>query len=243
MGKTDPYIKISKVYRQTLTKKMLLVPGIVRALRKNFVKGERLLDVGSGIGDFYEIATKMGYKYSGLDRSESMISRAKASHPLGKFDLLPATNFTDKYKTKFSVILLNLILQDNPLKDEKKIISEVSKCLGRSGVAIVGIHHPHLDHYMRFGLLNNSNIKTNFKDYFMSDGKYFLKYFYEEGSADFTDYHITLQDYSEMFTNSGFEIIAIDECPPDKKLEKLSKKKFEEKKLYPTYMVFTLRKK
>ena len=179
---------------------------------------------------------------------DALFSRTEATKTIvktssHKFDLLPATNFTDKYKTKFSVILLNLILQDNPLKDEKKIISEVCKCLGRSGVAIVGIHHPHLDHYMRFGLLNNSNIKTNFKDYFMSDGKYFLKYFYEEGSADFTDYHITLQDYSEMFTNSGFEIIAIDECPPDKKLEKLSKKKFEEKKLYPTYMVFTLRKK
>ena len=238
----DLYKDISKVYKQTETKKILLIPALKRALKTNSRKTKlELIDIGCGTGDFFKLARGLGYHYHGIDISRSMLAVAKTKHHLADFRELSGTNFKDEYKTRFDAVLINLVLQDLNLKVIKDILMETKKCLNKNGRVVVGIHHPILDHYMRFGLFGKSNIKTKFKGYFSSGQKYIISYKYDNRKpVDFICYHRTLQDFLKIFIDVGFRITSIDECRPMKISKNVSLRKILEKSNYPTYMVITL---
>lgn len=237
----DLYKNISKLYRQTETKKMLLLPAIRRSLKKCLTKQQlKLIDIGCGTGDFYKIAKKLGYKYLGIDSSLSMLTVAKSRNPNVDFKLLSAIEVSKHFKIKFDVALMNLIIQDNTMVVVKKIFLDAKKYLKLSGKIVVGIHHPNYDHYMRQGLFGKQNIITTFRGYFENEQRYCIDYKYNnKKSVRFIDYHWGLGDYFNLFIKLGYKIIYVDECKPAK-LKGVNQKKINEKNKYPTYMVIVL---
>ena len=239
----DLYKEVSKFYRQTETKKMILIPGVKRSLKKCLsTKNQKVIDIGCGTGDFYQIVKSLKLKYIGIDSSPSMLQRAKLKYPNVDFRFLSGTSLSSHFKEKFDIALLNLVMQDNKIATVKRIFQETNKCLKANGFAVVSIHHPNYDHYMRYGLLGKTGVKTSFRGYFKNDQKYFIDYEYEKSKpVRFIDYHWTLENYINIFLNRGFTIKYIDECKPIK-IGGTTQRKLTEKSGYPTYMVVTLQK-
>lgn len=238
----DKYKEISKVYSQTTTKKILLIPAIRKAIPSKKRLTGKLLDIGCGTGYFCQISYNRGYKYYGLDISISMLEKAKTNSPKGKYHQLSAISFAHEYKDKFDVVLINLVLGLFEKKsDILKILKETRKVLKKKGLVILGLIHPNFDHYMRRGLLGKKNVKTKFEGYFRSGQRYSLIYKFDGDNVTFKSHHWTIQDYFNLIIKAGFTINAFNECPPSR-MKNVSKSKLKEKNKYPTYLVISAQK-
>lgn len=234
----DSYKDIAKIYKQTSTKKMLLIPAIKKAIPK--AKNRRLIDIGCGTGDFYPLVILKGYEYDGIDISQSMISVAKSRYANGNFLISSSVSFSNKYQYKFDVALVNLLFESfNKRPSILKTLAEIKKVLVPNGKLVLGIQNPNYDQYMRHGILGKNNVKTKFTNYFDSPVKYNLSYKFENGTASFTAWHWTLSDFVSCLFKSGFKIINIDECKPFRYIKDISEQKYANKSLYPTYLVIT----
>lgn len=226
----------AKIYELSDRKEACLKPAFIRALPKG--KGSQLLDLGCGNGAFYISAKEKGYKYLGLDFSKDMISIAKSSFPLGKFDVANSTNFTKKFRTKSDVIIAMLLL--NCLPSKKAVLGTLKQCnkgLASNGRLILGLPHPAYDRYMQKGLLGKSGTDGKFFGYFANEAKYVFNKKFSKGTFKFTQTHFTLADYFELIKLAGFQVEVLDECQPNIKLKKSNPKLYKDYYQFPGYLV------
>lgn len=235
--------KNAEVYHLTERKQYVIVPALKRNIKK--VKSGNLLDLACGNALFYPLIVQKGYNYFGLDISPILLEQAKNNFPKGHYCLGNATKFAKLYKNqKFDVILCNLLLP--ALNEEKNIIKvfqECKKILKPSGEMLFVIAHPTFDMYMYNGMLGRKNVKTQYKGYFNSGAKFsFIKKF-PKGKFSFTDYHWTLTDYFNAIAKADLVVTKLDECPPEKTLQKDNSKLYKKYQKYPGYMILTCKNK
>lgn len=233
------YGKSAKIYKPRKINKYILIPGIKRAINKPTKNNSKLLDVGCGSGDFFELVQKKGYRYYGFDISKDMIEVAKINYPKGNFSVASTINFRKKIKIKFDVILLSMVLPAIKKKsDITKTLKEVNGALKKGGQVIISIGHPCFNHYMQNYLFSRNDVSTKFNGYFQSETKFKVSQKFDKDNFLFTDYHRTISDYFNLISNAGFKINEIDECEPIKtKDEKINQflKKYHN---FPIYLIF-----
>lgn len=225
----------AKIYHQTKGKKYLLIPSLLRYIP--YTKKGKLLDVACGRGDLYIYVKKKGYKYFGFDISSDMIKQAKDSNPAAQFLVASATDFSKKYKDKFDIVLVSMLLPAmGRFVSVVKNLRECVKVLKSNGSIIIGVTHPAFDHYMQSFLFKRTDVKTKFTGYYASGANFKVPQKFEDGELIFEDYHWTFADYVRALNMAGLKVAAIDECKPDA-AAKIDKKYYHRHLVYPTYLV------
>ena len=211
----------AKAFKQTKTKKYMLIPAIEKQiLLKKKVTGN-FLDLGCGDGYFATIATEHNYKYLGIDISKDMIDLARKNSPNLDFVICSTTEVLEHIPSKFNkfdIILSNMLFPAMAdFGDVEKTLSECKYLLSDSGCIICGIPHPSFDGYMQKGLLGRDDVNTSYTDYFNSGAKYVVEKKFDDGTKlIFEDHHRLLSDYLNLFAKLDLRISFSDECKPTK---------------------------
>src|SRR5260221_14347127 len=71
-------------------------------------QGERILDLGCGTGSLTNLIAQAGARVTGIDKSASMIERARAAYPALDFQIRSATDF--HFDKPFDAIFSNATL-------------------------------------------------------------------------------------------------------------------------------------
>lgn len=234
------YGESAKIYHQTKGKKYLLIPSILKYIKRT--SNGKLLDVGCGNGDFFILVSKRGYQYYGFDVSKDMINRAKIDFPQSKFLVASATNFSKLYNEHFDIILISMLMPAlGKFTNIVKSLKESKKLLKQNGIIIIGVTHPCFDHYMQSFLFNRKDVKTKFTGYYSSGTKFKIPQKFNGGELIFEDYHWTLSDYVKAINKAGLKVLNIDECKPVG-LAKKEKKYYKKHLNFPTYLTIVVGK-
>ncbi len=226
-----------KDFFETKGKRFIALPAVRRHLPKAG-KGERLLDVGCGMGAYYDLVTKKGYKYYGLDASHDMLVRAGDEHPQGGFIVGKADRFAKVFKGKFDAILISMVFPSISSKQEMSaILKECKKVMKHGRPLLLVVSHPAYDHYMQAGLLGRKNVQTHFAGYFASGTKYKTQRRTETKCFMYEDYHWTIADYLDVLQKAGFALTALDECMPGADAKRADKVFYEKRMTKPTYLL------
>jgi phosphoserine phosphatase/SAM-dependent methyltransferase len=228
-----------KNYGHSRGKRLLLFPAVIRQIPK--AKQGKLLDVGCGLGDFYPIAQRKGYKYYGIDLSSDMINWAEDKFPRGYFKVADATSFSHHYNEKFNVILSVMLFPNfSKKKMMLKSLIEMEKVLSSGGKIVLGVIHPCFDPYMQKYLFKNANVETEFEGYFSSGKVFFVRKKFNNGVMLFNDHHWTINDYVSAINKAGLRISVFEECKIlSPKIIKWSRTFTKQRTLIPTYMTMT----
>ena len=229
--------KNAAVYNLTDRKKHIIIPALRRHIKK--VRSGSLLDLACGNALFYPLIAQKGYKYFGLDISPVLLEQARKRFSKGHYLLGDARKFAKMYKDqKFDVILSNLLLPALSKKqDIIKVFRESKKVLKPNGRMIFVVINPIFDMYMYKGLFGKKGIKAQYKGYFNSGAKFIFTRQFPKGKFEFTDYHWTLTDYFDAMKKTNLSVVELDECPPNKNLQKDNPGLYKKYQTYPSYMI------
>lgn len=235
--------KRAKGYKQTKGKEYILFPALGKYIHQSKPSQKKLLDVGCGNGDLYELAKEKGHSYYGLDISKEMIQRAKDEYPKGTFLVSSATDFASKYGQAFDVIVISMLFPSLRSKEDiAQTLKESKKVLAKNGTILIGLPYPCFDGYMQGGLFGRKGVTADFREgYFKSKAEFTLIHQVDGGTFTFEDCHWTLADYVDCIKKAGLSIEYIDECKPESSLRRIDKEFYEERIRFPTYMVIVVK--
>lgn len=238
------YGKSAQIYGQTRGKSLLLIPAIARHLPRAEDPSRRLLDIGCGNGDLFSLVESKGYEYFGLDVSDDILQRSRATYPTGSYTVGDARNLKDFYKDPFDALIVSMLLPSlDKREDILQILIQCRELMSNNATLLVAVTHPSFDHYMQSFLFQRKDVQTDFSGYYTSGARFVMDQQINGQPFTFEDYHWTLQDYINAIVQSGLKIITVDECKSER--ENLSKEDQEWAKKrdnFPTYMVFVLGK-
>lgn len=103
----------------------------------SLVVGDSVLEVGCGLGHFYECATKLNpdIEYLGLDQSADMLKKARAHYPNARFERV---NIYDMNLPKFDTVACLDVLHHQPALEPA--LSILLKHARKALVATIWIH-------------------------------------------------------------------------------------------------------
>ncbi len=212
--------KQSSVFKTpNYSKEFLRKPYILKLLGK--IKNKKILEIGCGSGYWTRLFAKKGALCTGIELEENQIKIAieeEKKKPLGiKYFKKNAKNLGSLSKNYFDIVFLEYVLLEIPTKENlKKIFDESYKVLKKGGKIFISEMHP-------FDPIVDSKgfkLRKGF-NYFSSGQKIFPKALQLDGKfIYFTDYHWTLEDYSDSLVSSGFLISSLKEPRPSEKLVK-----------------------
>jgi len=125
--KMDFYLKNKKLF-------LSFMKEVLREVLR-FKKRGRLLEIGSGVGYFLELAKGRGFKIQGLELSKKAIQIINRNLGEGvvKNCLLSEANFSSEY---FDVVVINHVLEH--ILDLKPLLVEIRRILKKDGVLVIG---------------------------------------------------------------------------------------------------------
>ena len=97
------------------------------------VKGEQILDLGCGTGHLANVIADSGAVVTGIDSSEEMIAKAKASFPGIDFSVQSAAEFVSQ--NKFDAIFSNAVL--HWIKEKEQVIDCMFRNLKDNGRLVI----------------------------------------------------------------------------------------------------------
>ena len=196
------------------------------------VEGKRVLDIACGEGYFSRYFATVGAKVTGIDISNSLLSKAieeEKRHPLGvKFFEADAANLRMLKSDSFDLAFCYMALMD--IENYEGAISEASRILKRNGRFVAVIEHPC---FVRHRVLDGKTVcdwKKRVSSgktenwfgvyYWISD--YFTRHSYASewkhsrlrSSFVTTGFHRTLSDYVNAMTKYSLVITKFDEPQP-----------------------------
>ncbi|HEY1592857.1 MAG TPA: methyltransferase domain-containing protein [Solirubrobacteraceae bacterium] len=93
--------------------------------------GERVLDLGSGAGDFTKEIVRAGARAVGVEVAEAAIARARSRHPELDFRLAPIDGPLPLDEGEFDVVFSSEVIEH--VADTARWLSEVRRALRRGG--------------------------------------------------------------------------------------------------------------
>ncbi len=149
--------------------------------------GERILDLGCGTGQLTNYIGNSGAEVVGMDKSEGMISSAKAKYPALEFHQKDATNF--RFEHRFNAIFSNATL--HWVLDPLSCIRSMNENL-KSGGRLV----------LEFGG------KDNVRNIIVPLRKVLAKNGYTEQSKLILWYFPSIGSYASALEDAGFHVIS-----------------------------------
>jgi SAM-dependent methyltransferase len=173
------------------------------------VKGDRILDLGCGMGWFCEWAMKEGAKtVRGVDISNNMLERSRARVPQATFDRADLETFAwsegDEYDLVYSSVTLHY------LPDITRIVGEVYASLVPGGRFVFSVEHPIFTSPRHAGWRFDPD---------HPDEKIWPVNAYSDESLrvtnwlapGFAKYHRTMETYLTTLLAAGFRLVALKE--------------------------------
>jgi len=109
-------------------------------LVKDYVKeGEKVLDFGCGIGQWYEVFKEKKVQYFGVDFSEKLIEIAKAKYPDANFQVIDGINlpFEKEFFDKVYAIAVFHHLPSEKIRIS--VLREIKRVLKKEGILILTV--------------------------------------------------------------------------------------------------------
>lgn len=201
------------------------------------IKGKTILDIGCGDGKYgKELLVKGATSYHGIDGSKNMIALATKN-----LNGLKATvnhlsiedyNFP---KERFDIILSRLVF--HYIEDLIPVFKGIHSSLKKEGIFVFSVEHP---------------IITSCSEAYHQKGKrgnWIVDNYFQNGERmniwigkEVIKYHRTITNYFQLFKNTGFELVELEESKPLKKYFK-DLKEYERRRRIPLFMIFKLKKK
>jgi len=130
---TDPQDYISSVCQEDPLKVFILSLNLIESFARR-PKG-RLLDIGSGKGEFLAAASKRGWEVFGVEPSKEFVNFSHDKYGLNNINPdLKKANFPSDY---FDVVTLNMVLEH--INEPRGLINEVKGLLKREGVLFIEV--------------------------------------------------------------------------------------------------------
>lgn len=237
--------KAASVYKTPhIRKEYLRKPAFMRELRN--IRGKRMLDLGCGDGYYSRLMAEVGADVVGVDFSQEFIDLAKKQEQkqpkgiryfcgdIAKMDFLPSGE-TDGAVADF--VFVTIPTQEKYIQ----AIREVHRVLKKGGTVLISKGHP--------ATFNRPDKSKNYSVTYDKEPLYFdsltpqrIKMNIGGKSAEWTNYHRSLEDFLNPWLENGFVITrVIEPRPTQNALEKFPEQLQGTDKL-PYYIVFKLKK-
>jgi trans-aconitate methyltransferase len=148
-------------------------------------QGERILDLGCGTGYLTNLIAQAGARVVGIDKSASMIERARAAYPDLDFQVCTATDF--HFNTPFDAIFSNATL--HWVLDKEAAIDNIYKNLRSGG-----------------RLMLEMGGKGNVEEIVVATRKALTRHGYYSNAATQVWYFPSLSEYSSLLEKRGFRV-------------------------------------
>lgn len=151
-------------------------------------KGEYILDVGCGTGTLTEKIAETGAIVTGIDASQEMIAKAKASFNNIEFLVKDATGFS--FEKAFDAVFSNATF--HWIKNQQNVLQCIYDCLKPGGRLVYEMGAKH----------NIESIHNAIKKVLMEEG-------FEENAKDVTKYFSSAGEQATMLEKIGFTVFNI----------------------------------
>lgn len=215
---------------------LVLDPWMLDALGD--VSGKKVIDIGCGEGRFCRVLSGHGAAVTGVDLTEPLIQRARASGGEGETYLAgDAEDLSGVPDASFDLAVSYIVLVD--LLDYRRSIREAYRVLRPGGRFVVCNVHPIRSAPIRGGWMEPDGEKRF----------YLLDDYADEGPREFpwlgrqfVNMHRTLSSYISAFLDAGFALEALHE--PTASDAALAKRPgfFEDDFRAPAFIIFVLKK-
>ncbi|MFA7254183.1 MAG: class I SAM-dependent methyltransferase [Patescibacteria group bacterium] len=127
------YNKIAPLWS---TKRWKLPDDVLR-LEKYFKEGDRILDLGCGQGNLYEIARKHRVDYVGLDASAGQIEMARKRYPEAKYEVMNFGKIPYPDELFDRIFCLSTIHHIPPSESRDNFLAEALRVLKKNGLLAI----------------------------------------------------------------------------------------------------------
>src|SRR5260221_2355409 len=148
-------------------------------------QGERILDLGCGTGYLTNLIARAGARVVGIDKSTSMIERAKAAYPDLDFQVRSATDF--HFDTPFDAIFSNAAL--HWVLKKENVIDNIYRHLRTGGRLILEMGG-----------------KGNVEEIVVATRTALIHHGYYSNTATQVWYIPSVGEYTTLFGNRGFRV-------------------------------------
>lgn len=195
-------------------KKYILVPAIKRILSK--FRGKKFIDIGCGSGYYSRLLAGMGYKVTGVDRSEEQLKIANLFESKKRLGINYIKDDITKMRriksNTFDIGLLNfVIIEITSVRNVGKVFKEAGRVIKNGGVLIIGELHPH--NFNKKSVTESFFLKDKKADYWSNAASGVSKALLVRGGyLTFNDdRRYTLEFLVDSLREAGFAVIAMKE--------------------------------
>ncbi|MHA1755289.1 MAG: class I SAM-dependent methyltransferase [Promethearchaeota archaeon] len=125
---------------------------------KNYSKGNKLLDIGAGLGTFVHLAQNYNFKATGVEYSKDQCEKAKNLWGVNLINN-KIENIYSGFINEFDAVNLNHVLEH--MYSPKKILGIIQKILRPGGICLIEVPNQFFNMKKEFNPFLNKNIKSN----------------------------------------------------------------------------------
>lgn len=185
----------NRIAMEFSNKRRGLTPDILE-FEKYISKHNRVLDFGCGNGRAFELVSRSGADYIGVDNSSDLIEQAKNIYPDAKFKFME--NLDDFPDNSFDIILSLAVVHHIPSKDLRaKLLSDLRRVLKPGGKLILTAW-------------DLWSVKDNYKPLIGGDENDILYDFKNSTGKVLAQRYIHVfseEELNDLITDAGFKII------------------------------------
>lgn len=174
------------------------------AILNQFVKNKKALDYGCGTGESTFFLKSLNYDVTGVDINDTMLSIAAGKDPSGKYIKIDKNGIIPFEDNIFDLVFCSFVLLE--IDNKEKILSiagEIKRILKKGGI-FISISASN-DTYNHEWLTLNTNFPENKN--IVSGSK--IKIEFKEIGLTIDDYFWTEEDYAEIFSAAGLNILKV----------------------------------
>lgn len=216
-------------------------PLIKKLFNKKDIRGEKVLDIGCGLGEYSLWFAQKGAYVTAVDLSEEMINEVKRKNYEKRLKIKTALgniqNLHFLKRNSFDFILAMSML--DVIKDYNRAIKELSRLIKKDGVLLLSLWHPLKGHWQKDK--QGNLLSFSMKDYFKT-GLNPEKWVINNKEIFVESYHRTLEQYSKALADNSFVIKRIYQPRPSKDYKKLDKIWYKKSMKIPYFWVFEAKK-
>ena len=190
----------------------VILPNLLRVL--DLKKGEQVYDLACGQGYFANVFAHMGANVVASDLSKNLIETAKKnSKEKVSFYITPAHKAQFLKDNSIDTIVVVLAIQN--IENVGEVFAECKRVLKKDGRMILVMNHPVFRIPQGSDWVFNDGVQSRIVSQYLSPSKIFIDMTPGEKNPKkkikTVSFHRSLQDYTKLFSKTGFAITRLEE--------------------------------